>query len=134
RHRVTEGRQEDSRRPRTVGPGRPRGTMNRLARFVAAALVLTTASVAAQSADTLSGKVLDASGASVADATVRVQIAGTVAGATRTDADGRFQVAVSADGARDVLVTAAGFAPSRPRVPAGGRTVEVTLEPAAFVE
>ena len=47
--------------------------MKLLARFLTAALLFTPASVAAQSADTLSGKVLDPSGASVADADVRVR-------------------------------------------------------------
>ena len=108
--------------------------MKLLARFLTVALLFTPASVAAQSADTLSGKVLDPSGASVADADVRVQIAGTVAGEARTDAGGRFELAVSADGARDVLVTAPGFAASSTTVPAGARTVEVTLQPAPFFE
>jgi len=108
--------------------------MKLLAHFLTVALLFIPASVAAQSADTLSGKVLDPSGASVADADVRVQIAGTVAGEARTDAGGRFEVAVSADGARDVLVTAPGFAASSTTVPAGARTVEVTLQPAPFFE
>ena len=106
----------------------------RLAHFIAVALLFTAASVAAQSVDTLSGRVLDASGASVADAAVRVEIAGRMVGGAQTNGDGRFEVAVSADAARDVLVDAVGFAPSRTRVPAGTRTVEVTLQPAPFFE
>ncbi len=97
-------------------------------------VVAIATTLAAQSADTLSGKVLDPSGASVADAAVRVEIGGTIAGETRTAADGRFDVAVAADAARDVLVTAPGFAPSSTRVPAGARTVDVTLQPAPFFQ
>mgnify|MGYP003694288441 CR=1 FL=1 len=44
---------------------------------------------------------------------------GTVAGEARTDADGRFEVAVTADGARDVLVTAWGSRRPRRSVAAG---------------
>jgi len=108
--------------------------MKRLARFVAAALLFTAASAAAQSVDTLSGRVLDASGASVADAAVRVEIAGRMVGGGQTNGDGRFEVAVSVDAARDVLVNAPGFAPYRTRVSPGTRTVEVTLQPAPFFE
>src|SRR5258705_9384349 len=99
--------------------------------IVLLAIALTIAP-AAQSADALTGRVLDQSGASVADAAVRVQSAGTLAGETRTDADGRFEVAVAADGALDIVVTAVGFAQSSTTVPAGARTVEVTLQPAPF--
>src|SRR5207237_5036034 len=100
RHRISSGREEDSSRSRPMGPCCRRSAMKILARFIAAAFVFTTAPAAAQSADTLSGKVIDPSGASVADAAVRVQIAGSVSGETRTDADGRFEVPVSAAGAR----------------------------------
>jgi len=108
--------------------------MTRLLVFGAAALLCSATSLAAQSADTLSGRVVDQSGASVADATVRVEIGGSVAADTQTDAGGRFEVAVRADGAREVVVTAPGFAPSATTVAAGTRTVEVTLQPAPFFE
>jgi outer membrane receptor protein involved in Fe transport len=100
--------------------------------FVAALFAATPA--AAQSVDTLNGKVLDASGAAIADASVRVQIGGAVAADVRTDAEGFFQVGVRADGAREIVVTAPGFAPSTTTVPAGERTVEVTLQAAPFFE
>jgi outer membrane receptor protein involved in Fe transport len=108
--------------------------MKLIARLVAAAFVFTTASAAAQSVETLNGTVLDASGAAVADANVRVQIGGTVAADVRTDAEGRFQAGVRADGARDVVVTAPGFAPFSTTVPAGEQTVQVTLQAAPFFE
>jgi outer membrane receptor protein involved in Fe transport len=108
--------------------------MTRLLVFAAAALLCIATSVAAQSADTLSGRVLDQSGASVADAAVRIEIGGSVIADTHTDADGRFEVAVRADGAREVVVTAPGFAPSATTVAAGARTVEVTMQPAPFFE
>jgi outer membrane receptor protein involved in Fe transport len=89
---------------------------------------------AAQSVDTLSGRVLDTSGASVADAAVRVEVAGAVVGEARTDADGRFEVAVSADRARNIVVTAPGFASSQTTIPSDVRTIAVTLQPAPFFE
>lgn len=116
-----------------MGTDSRRSAVTRLAAIIGA-LLCTATLAAAQSADTLSGKVLDTSGASVADATVRVQIAGSVAGETQTDAGGRFEVAVTADGARDLVVTAPGFAPSSTSVPAGERTVDVTLQAAPFFE
>ncbi len=117
-----------------MGTDGRRSAVNRLAGRVVVALLCTATLAAAQSVDTLSGKVLDASGASVADATVRVQIAGNVAGETQTDANGRFEVAVTADGKRDVVVTAPGFAPASTSVAAGERTLDVTLQAAPFFE
>ena len=117
-----------------MGTDSRRSAVKRLAGNVAFALLCTATLAAAQSVDTLSGKVLDASGASVADATVRVQIAGSVAGETQTDANGRFEVAVPAGGAREVVVTAPGFAPASTSVAAGDRTLDVTLQAAPFFE
>src|SRR5919201_5951344 len=89
----------------------------------------------AQSVDMLTGRVLDASGAAVPNAQVRVEIAGsatTVEG--QTDGDGRFAVAVMADAPPTVVVPVPGLAPSFTPVPAGTRTVEVTLQAAPLFE
>jgi outer membrane receptor protein involved in Fe transport len=116
-----------------MGTDSRQSAVKRLAGTIAA-LLCTAALASAQSVDTLNGRVLDESGASVADATVRVNIAGNVAGETQTDANGRFEVAVTAGGARDVVVTAPGFAPASASVAAGERTVDVTLQAAPFFE
>ena len=117
-----------------MGTDSRRSAVKRLAGSVAVALLCTAAPAAAQSVDTLNGRVLDASGSAIADANVRVEIGGSLAADVRTDAEGRFQVGVRADGARDIVVTAPGFAPSETTVPAGERTVEVTLQAAPFFE
>ena len=117
-----------------MGTDSRRSAVTRLAAGVLAVLLCAAATAAAQAADTLTGRVLDASGASVADAAVRVQVGGKVAAETQSDADGRFQLAVAPDGTREVVVTAPGFAPSTTPVPAGERTVEVTLQAAPFFE
>jgi outer membrane receptor protein involved in Fe transport len=97
-------------------------------------IAASTAALSAQSVDMLTGRVLDASGAAVADAVVRIQVGGSVAVETHTDSDGRFQAAVMADAVRQVVVTAPGFAPASTTVPAGVRTADLTLEPAPFFE
>ena len=51
-----------------------------------------------------------------------------------TGAGDHFEVRVSADGVREVLVTAPGFAPFATTIQPGARTVDVTLEPAPFFE
>jgi len=117
-----------------MGTSSRSGAVTRLLGIASAVLLCTAVTAAPQSADVLTGKVLDSSGASVADAAVRVNIGGSVAAETQTDADGQFEVRVSADGARDVLVTAPGFAPFSTTVQPGARTVDVTLEPAPFFQ
>ena len=117
-----------------MGTSSRRSAVKRLTGLAAAAFLYAASAVAAQSPDTLTGKVLDPSGASVVDADVRGEIGGTAAGDVRTDADGRFELHVPADAIRQVIVTAPGFAPSSTTVAAGARTVEMTLEPAPFFE
>lgn len=94
----------------------------------------TIAPLAAQSPDSLSGRVLDPSGAAVPNADVRIEISGNTVAQTQTDASGRFDVAVSADSARTVVVVAPGFALSTTSASAGVRTVDVTLAPAPLFE
>ena len=100
----------------------------------AAALLCVALPAAAQQPDTLNGRVLDASGASVADAIIQIQIGGAVVRETRTDANGAFQVAVMSDSVRRVVVTAAGFAPGSVDVAPGEQHVDITLQPAPFFE
>ena len=105
------------------------------AALVALVIVLSAAMpLSAQSADSLTGHVTDASGASVPSADVRVEIAGNTVAETQTDANGGFEVPVTADTARTVIVVVPGFALSTTSVSAGTRSVDVTLEPAPLFE
>ena len=99
-------------------------------------IVLLGLLLAAQSAATLSGTVLDPSGAPIADAAVRLDAAGTAAGDVRTGSDGRFELTLPADSAAPLrlVVTAAGFAQASEPIAADRRAVEITLAPAAFFE
>jgi outer membrane receptor protein involved in Fe transport len=101
---------------------------------LAFAMVLAATAAAAQSADMLTGRVLDATGAAVADANVRLTAEGSTAAETQTDAEGRFMLTVAGGGARELVVTAAGFAPSSTVVPLEARSLDVTLQPAPFFE
>ena len=101
---------------------------------LALAVLLVATTAAAQSADTLTGRVLDASGGAVADANVRLTAGGNTAAETQTDAEGRFTLTVGGTGARELVVTAAGFAPSSTAVPGEARSLDVTLQPAPFFE
>jgi outer membrane receptor protein involved in Fe transport len=91
-------------------------------------------SLAAQSPDQLTGRVIDPSGASVPNANVRIEVTGNLVAETQTDANGRFEVAVTADATRTIVVTVPGFALSTTSAPAGTRTVDVTLQPAPLFE
>jgi outer membrane receptor protein involved in Fe transport len=94
----------------------------------------TVTPLAAQSADLLTGRVVDPSGASVPNADVRIEISGNTIAETQTDANGRFEVPVTSDSARTVVVVVPGFALSTTSVSAGTRSVDVTLEPAPLFE
>jgi len=107
--------------------------MTRIIHFTLAVLFVATMA-AAQSADMLTGRVLDASGAAVADATVRLLVSGNAAAETQTDAEGRFALTLTGAGTRELVVTAPGFAPSSTAVPAESRSLDVTLQPAPFFE
>ena len=107
--------------------------MTRILRAVFLVLFAATPA-AAQSVDTLTGRVLDASGAAVADANVRLTAGGNTAAEAQTDAEGRFTVALGGTGVREIVITAPGFAPSSTIVPSEARSLEVTLQPAPFFE
>jgi outer membrane receptor protein involved in Fe transport len=97
-------------------------------------LLALLAFAAPQSADVLTGTIVDGSGAPVTDAAVRVELSGTTIGETRTTSDGRFEVGLPSAGGVRVIVTATGFAMSTTIVPAGTREIQVTLDPAPFFE
>jgi outer membrane receptor protein involved in Fe transport len=91
-------------------------------------------SISAQTS--LSGTVLDPSGAPVPDAAVRLDAAGAAIAEFRTSADGTFEVErpVDAAGTLRLVVTAAGFAQAIETVAADRTTITITLQPAAFFE
>src|SRR4051812_18830593 len=101
--------------------------------FLAAALAVTAAA-GAQTTDSVSGRVIDGSGSPVGGASVRIQVGGSIAAETQTNANGEFEAPVAQDVVREVIVNATGFAPFTATVPAGTRTVTVTLQPAPFFE
>jgi outer membrane cobalamin receptor len=82
----------------------------------------------------VTGTVLDASGAPVPNATVRLEVSGTVVAEFTTGIDGRFELKAGTPGDVRIVVTAAGFAQAVEPLPAGGRNVQITLQPAAFFE
>ena len=88
----------------------------------------------AQSAGTVTGVVVDSSGAPVLDATVRLEVAGANTGELHTATDGRFAFTTDAAGTLRVLVTAAGFAQAVETVTADRQALRITLQPAPFFE
>jgi outer membrane receptor protein involved in Fe transport len=96
--------------------------------FVALVLAL------GQDGGALTGTVLDPSGAPVADATVRLELAGASVAEFRTGDDGRFTFTVEPSGALRISITAAGFAPASEVVAEGGRAIQITLKPEPFFE
>src|SRR5438132_8732320 len=82
----------------------------------------------------VSGTVLDSSGAPVPNATVRLEASGTTVAEFTTGIDGRFELKAVASGDVRIVVTAAGFAQAAERLSDGGRSMQVTLHPAAFFE
>ncbi len=97
------------------------------------ALALNVA-VLAQSAGAVSGLVVDASGAAVPDATVRLEVSGRAIDQFRTGNDGRFAFNSSASGPLTIVVTAPGFVEVVMPVPADSSGLRVVLQPAPFFE
>ena len=107
------------------------------------ALILTLSLVGGlQSVPSISGTVLDATGAAIAGATVRLDVAGTPVNEMQTATDGRFSfrrdfagdAADDAAGAVRVIVSAAGFASATVDVDRAAPELRVTLQPAPFFE
>jgi hypothetical protein len=82
----------------------------------------------------VTGTVLDSSGAPVPNATVRLEVSGAMIGEFTTGIDGRFELSAGTSGAVRIVVTAAGFAQAVEPLSDGDRTVQITLQPAAFSE
>jgi len=82
----------------------------------------------------LSGTVLDPSGAPVPDAFVRLEAAGAAVAEFRTAADGRFAFERPAAAGLRIVVTAAGFAQAVEAVSDERAMIDVILQPAAFFE
>ena len=96
--------------------------------LVAAALMLSVA-VLGQPARPIFGIVVDSAGKGVANATVRIEIAGRPVGEGRTTLDGRFGFDAEPAGDVRLVASAPGFAPASVTLEDGAsRTAEVTLQ------
>ena len=88
------------------------------------------------------GMVLDATGAAIPGATVRLEIAGNAINEIQAATDGSFSFRTEAAGPVRLLVSAAGFAPAtidvtpsdQPSDQPSGQALRITLEPAPFFE
>lgn len=96
--------------------------------------VLLTAVGLGQSASPITGIVLDSSGAPVGNASVRLEVAGTVVDELRTGNDGRFEFSGDVSGNLRIIVTASGFAQAVETLQSDRRDVRITLQPAPFFE
>lgn len=93
-------------------------------------------SVTAAAQTSLTGTVLDSSGAPVPDAAVRLDAGGSAIAESRTAVNGQFQIERPAGSPANLrlVVTAAGFALATETVPPDRIRFDVTLQPAAFFE
>jgi outer membrane receptor protein involved in Fe transport len=112
-------------------------------------LLAFSAAAAAQTSNSVTGVILDASGAPVPNARVRLESGGTDGAGSqrvgvaiaefRTGTDGRFEFqsttrpSATGEGLR-LVVTASGFAQATEAVPVDGGARSITLQPAAFFE
>jgi outer membrane receptor protein involved in Fe transport len=96
-----------------------------------AVLLLADARAAAGQATTLSGVVIDMSGASVAGATVTAQTADGRKLTATSAADGTFTIEAASARLR---VTAAGFAPEELEATGGDSAIQILLRPASFAD
>src|SRR5205807_4147494 len=97
------------------------------------ALFLNVAAIN-QAPTILAGTVVDASGAAVPDASVRLEASGRTIDEYRTGTDGRFEIRTDASIEARIIVVAPGFAEHIEPVPADQRTLQITLQPASFFE
>jgi outer membrane receptor protein involved in Fe transport len=97
-------------------------------------VLLLAAGIAAAQGTSLTGTVLDTSGAPVPDATVRVEASGTSIAESRTGSDGRFELTIERRDGLRLVATASGFAQAVRSVSAEGGAIEITLQPAPFFE
>ena len=80
------------------------------------------------------GIVLDATGAAIPGATVRLEVAGTTLNEIQTATDGSFSFRADAAGPLRLVVSAPGFAPRTIDVEPSSEPVRIQLEPAPFFE
>jgi len=109
-------------------------TLARASRLVALALFAAIGLAHEAAGSTLSGVVLDGSGAPIARAVIGVEVGGARVAETQSGTDGRFSIEIS--WARDarLRVTAPGFAEATLEPPPAGAPVRVVLLPARLVE
>ena len=100
---------------------------------IAVLLLLLAVHASAQTTATLTGVVIDPSGAPVPDATVRLESSGTSIAEFRTANDGRFQFDVERRGTPRIVATAPGFAEATMAAPGSG-PIEIVLQPAPFFD
>ena len=96
------------------------------------ALLLTAG--ASDQASLLTGTIVDASGAPIPNATVRLDVSGATIAEAVTGSDGRFELKAGAPSGARIVVTAAGFAPAVEPVSENGASVRITLRVAPFFE
>ena len=82
----------------------------------------------------IAGTVVDASGAPISDATVRLEVSGAMVAEVHTASDGRFEFTLDVAGDARILAVAAGFAQASEPASSGNRSVQVRLQPAPFFE
>src|SRR5687767_4279545 len=102
--------------------------------MLAVFLALVLVPQVARSAPPIAGVVLDQSGLAVANALVRLEIAGTPVHEMQTSTDGRFTFPGQVGRPAQVVVIAAGFSFVTVDVADSGGEQRITLEPAPFFE
>jgi hypothetical protein len=87
-----------------------------------------------QAPPSISGTILDSSGAPVPNATVQLEVTGAVIDEFRTAEDGHFEFKADVAGNARIVVTAAGFTQAVEPASSDNRNVRITLQPAPFFE
>jgi len=108
--------------------------MTRLAALALGLALVTGGSVRAQSSTTITGTVIDPSGAALPDAAVRLEVSGASVSEVRTASDGRFAFTADASDSVRLVVTAVGFAQGAVTVTGNAQDLRITLQPAPFFE
>jgi outer membrane receptor protein involved in Fe transport len=92
------------------------------------------AAVLVQSTGGVTGVVVDASGAAIPDAAVRLEMSGRTIDQFRTGSDGRFEFNSAPAGGLSVVVTALGFVETTVELGANSGGLRVILQPSPFFE
>jgi outer membrane receptor protein involved in Fe transport len=96
--------------------------------------ILMSLAAATQQGATITGTVLDSSGAPVPNASVRLEASGATVAEYRTGNDGRFQFTTDTQSTLRIVVSAPGFAQATESVPTAGESMQITLQPSPFFE